>query len=221
MQYVGENTDRPEPRLGPSAALVRARIGQGSSCQALADDELRLYALAEGHGQGPAAEAAAAATLRAVVRARSSATNWRTDTAGAAGIQGLFEAAALELHSLRSQQRAYRGMSSSLALLALGYRRAVLGIVGDCAGFVVPEGEGPRPLAVGQALLLGPTLEVSPTIVVFERRGGERLLLALGGVLEFIVQYGEQARWMTAEALVDAGLARAPQRNAGLVTVEL
>ena len=215
MHQVGENSWRSE---GPSVALVRARLGQGSSCHALADDELRLYALAEGHGQGPAAEAAAAATLRAVVRARSGAASWRND---AAGIHELFEAAALELHSLRSQQRAYRGMSSSLALLALGYRRAVLGIVGDCVGFVVPAGEGPRPLACGQALLLGPALEVNPTVVSFERRGGERLLLALGGVLEFIVQHGEQAGRMSAAALVEAGRSRAPQRNAGLVTVEL
>jgi hypothetical protein len=218
MHYAGENSRRSQ---GPSSALVRARIGHtghGSSCQAFADDELRLYALAEGHGQGPAAEAAAAATLRAVVRARSSAASWRND---AAAIQELFEAAALELHSLRSQQRAYRGMSSSLALLALGYRRAVLGIVGDCVGFVAAEGEGPRALACGQALLLGPALEVNPTIVVLERRGGDRVLLALGGLLEFIVQYGEQVGWMSAEALVEAGLSRAPQRNSGLVTVEL
>ncbi|KIG16864.1 hypothetical protein DB30_04026 [Enhygromyxa salina] len=215
MHHVGENSRRSE---GPSAALARARIGPGSSCHAFADDELRLYALAEGHGQGPAAEAAAAATLRAVVRARSSAASWRND---AAGIQELFDAAALELHSLRSQQRAYRGMSSSLAVLALGYRRAVVGIVGDCVGFLAHAGEGPRALACGQALLLGPALEVNPTIVTFERRGGDRLLLALGGVLEFIVQYGEQARWMSAEALVEAGSSRAPQRNAGLVSVEL
>ena len=201
---------------GRSVALVHSQPGHASHCYALADDNLQLYAITEGHGRGLAAEAIAAATLRACVRARLTLRERATDEAT---MKALVDAVAGEIHQLRNMQRAYETMASSLAVVLLDRRRAVLGIAGDCVAFLDRGGEL-RPHACGHAVLLGPTPRVSATLASVEELGrGDKILLAVGGVLEFSGRRPGRARRMNPHALLEAGRECAPTRGAGLVTL--
>ena len=182
----------------------------GPNCHVLADDSGSFYGVAQGHGEGPSAEVAAAASLRACARLRS-------PDAAPPSLAQMFTSAARELHQLRSAQHGYAGMASSLALLSFTDTKAELGIVGDCVAFVEIERSW-TPLLCGRASWLGPSPTVEPVFESLERRPGLRFLLALGGALAALTPSG-RASLEPAELLARAH-ALSRQRGAATLLVE-
>ena len=196
-----------------SIAYVRPREGESPRCHALADDDWGLYALSEGHGRGPAAEAVAAATLRACARVRAASAG----RAGEAECRALIAAVAAEVHHLCASQHAYGSMAASLAVALLGPSQATIGIVGDCVGFVERHGRL-VPRVCGQSLLLGPTHTVAPSVIDVPREDGVSVLLATGAIIELALTH---ARNPSPAVLIEASHGHAPQREAGFVRFEL
>jgi hypothetical protein len=117
-------------------------------------------------------------------------------------------------------QRAYKPLTTSLAVVSVGVREVGIGVVGEGVVYLEHPG-GLDPLVSGESLHLGAFPEVEPELESVERRSGIRLLLAAGGALELVGRRPELARSLSCEAVVAAARELVPSRDAGFVCVWL
>jgi len=199
----------------PQSAAFTHPDGARSCCQTLTDEVAGVYGLAHGHGQGPAAEVAAIAALRACSRARPGPAGF-----DGASVRALVELAAAEVYQLRCSQRAYAGMSTSLALLVAGAGKVELALVGDCVAYILDRaGDRWMPVLCGAPAWLGPVAQVEPALSTIRRRPGLELLLASGQTLPILAASPSPAP--TPQAIAEHSVRADERRGFGLVCVDL
>ncbi|MFH2008191.1 MAG: protein phosphatase 2C domain-containing protein [bacterium] len=214
----------------------------------LADDDLGLYIVSDGmggHARGEVASSTAVQTAHAIIRShRAAVEQFLEDREDSEQMTGLviqaIQAASQEVHRLATSKRDHAGMGSTMTVLIVGGRQAILGHVGDSRlylrrndvihqlttdhtmaeelirnGTLTPEKARESRWANVLTRSVGTQASVVVDTLVFDVLPGDRLLLCSDGLSEYLSDPSVALRLLGGELedLPDALIAWANERG--------
>lgn len=237
----GEGTNSA-PQTSPEGAGIAQPAGAGATDTGLkrdqnedaflVDDDLGLYIVCDGmggHARGEVASSTAVQAAHELFRAhRPAVEQFMAGQGSAEPITALatqaIQAACQAVYTSATSQPGHAGMGSTMTLLVVGGREAVLGHVGDtrlylirnCAAYpltldhtmaeeLVRNGTLTTEQAKGSrwahvlTRCIGTQASVQVDTLVFDVMPGDRLLLCSDGLSEYLTEPGELARMVNEE----------------------